>query len=125
MIGTTPEFKRCSQTDHASECQLDLLVDGKKTGELDIYDGTINIDATAAAVRNATFSFGDPDGLLSPRNMSDPLAPFGAAELQAWRGIRKPKITRIVALSNTQASWATGNHAGTKADPTLGLVLAD
>lgn len=55
-------------------------------------DGLITLDATAASRRTLTATFVDPDGTLTPRLASDPLAPFGN-EIEVFMGFRWVDLT--------------------------------
>lgn len=126
MIGVTPEFKFWAQTDHTAIAYCNVIKDGKVVAVLDddLYDGTVTLDNTSANLRTATVSLADPTGIYSPQTLTSLTAPFDTW-IQPFRGVRKPKVTRVISLSNNQGTWTPGAHVGTKADATTGaLTLA-
>lgn len=122
MLGVSQEFLRWVRTDHTVVSRCDVIQNGKVVKVLDIHDGTVTVDRTAAIQRTCTVSLSDPDGDLTPVDIQSLLAPFGT-RIQLWRGVRKPAVTSLQDLdNNTLGTFSTGNHAGTRADPGSGFL---
>lgn len=107
MIGTSPEFQQLVQSTHESVCQVDVIQDGVVTLTLDIYDGNVNGDRTAAQWRRFTADVADPTGSLTPTTVRDKLTPFGTT-VKVYRGVFIPDVQTVSQDNETAADWALG-----------------
>ena len=122
MQATSSAFQTAVQGSHQSVCLVNVIQNGKVVSTLDVYDGSVSADRTAAQQRRFTASVGDPDGELTPADISSMLAPFGT-RLQLFRGIRLASVATVSRLDHTVATWSEGTNNGTIADPTTGDLI--
>jgi len=121
MQGVSDAFQAAVKGSHTAVCEVDIIQNGKVVAQLQPYDGTATADRTAAQMRSATVSFGDPTGTLTPADMSSMLAPFGTL-FQPKRGVRILSTTIIQDLDNNFTTWSGGTHMGTVADVSTGVL---
>jgi hypothetical protein len=120
--GTSDTFQQLVQTTHESVCEVDIIQNGKVVLTLEGHDGGVNADDTAAQMRSATISVGDPTGTLTPADMASTLAPFGT-RFQVRRGVRTPG-SQLITQNDTGANggFALGTNIGAVADGTTGYL---
>lgn len=90
--------------------------------QLPIVAGSVSADRTSAQMRQFSATLADPDGSLTPADMSAILAPFGT-RAQIWRGVRVTNVAAVQDIDNDIASWSQGTNNGTIADPVTGQLI--
>ncbi|MCW2904199.1 MAG: hypothetical protein JWO67_6464 [Streptosporangiaceae bacterium] len=124
MQPTSLAFQTAVQGSHHSVCLVNVIQKGQVVMQLPIVDGTVTADRTSAQMRSFTLTLGDPDGSLTPKDMTSLLAPFGSM-CQIFRGVRISTVSAVVDLDNTAAAFNQGTNNGTTGDPATGhLILA-
>jgi hypothetical protein len=126
MQGRTPEFDATVSRPHRAVSRCDVIQNGKVVNELAIHAGSVTADRTAAQMRSFQVEVSDPDGTLTPENMTSQLAPFGT-RVQIWRGTRIENTQTVTGFYNAANPWTpqtpTGDLNGLKIDTDGGLVI--
>lgn len=116
-------FQNAVQGSHHSVCLVNVIQKGQVVLQLPIFDGMVTADRTSAQMRSFNASVGDPDGTLTPADMTGLLAPFGTM-VQIFRGVRIFSIDAATRLDNSPATWGQGTNNGTATDASGALALA-
>jgi hypothetical protein len=122
MQPTSLDFQTTVQGSHQSVCRVDIIQNGSVVMQLPIVDGSVTADRTAAQMRQFDATLGDPDGSLTPADMSAVLAPFGT-RAQIWRGVRIVDVQSVQDIDNSAATFSEGTNNGTVSDPTTGNLI--
>jgi hypothetical protein len=126
MQGRTPEFDATVSKPHRAVSRVDILQNGKVVNELAIHAGSVTADRTAAQMRSFQVEVSDPDGTLTPEDMTSQIAPFGT-RVQIWRGVRIQNTQTVTGFYNAAHPWTpltpTGDLNGLKIDTDGGLIL--
>jgi hypothetical protein len=101
---------------------VDIIQNGAVVMQLPIVDGSVTADRTAAQMRQFDATLGDPDGSLTPADMSAVLAPFGT-RAQIWRGVRIVNVEAVQDIDNSAATFNQGTNNGTIGDPVSGALI--
>lgn len=123
MQSVSEDFRNAVRGPHQSVARVEIVRDGIVTRVLDAHAGSVTADRSGAQLRRFSAAVADPTGELPPATLRDELAPFGT-QARVYRGVRIQRVVTATALDSDAASWATGDHEGTAADPSTGeLVL--
>lgn len=122
MQPTSSAFQAAVQGSHQAICRFDIIQNGTVVMQLPIVDGNVTADRTAAQMRSFDATLGDPDGTLTPEDMSAVLAPFGT-RAQLWRGVLINEVDAVQDLDNTAAAFNEGTNNGTIGDPVTGSLI--
>lgn len=115
-------FQNAIQGSHHSVCLVNVIQKGQVVLQLPIFDGLVSADRTSAQMRSFNASVGDPDGSLTPADMTGLLAPFGTM-VQIFRGVRIFNVTAVSRLDSSAAAWSAGTNNGTIGDPSTGHLI--
>jgi hypothetical protein len=100
---------------------VNVIQHNKVVATLDVFDGEVTADRTAAQMRQCTISLADPDGTLTPEDATSLLTPFGT-QLQLLRGVKLPGV--LLVANEALAVWSQGTMSGAIVDPvTNNLIL--
>ena len=122
MQPTSLDFQTTVQGSHQAVCRVDIIQDGSVVMQLPIVDGSVTADITAAQMRQFDATLGDPDGSLTPADMSAVLAPFGT-RAQIWRGVKIVNVAAVQDIDNSAATFSQGTNNGTIGDPVSGALI--
>jgi hypothetical protein len=122
MQPTSSAFQAVIQGSHQSVCRVDIIRNGSVVMQLPIVDGSVTADRTAAQMRQFDATLTDPDGTLTPADMSAVLAPFGT-RAQLWRGVLIVNIDAVQDVDNSAATFSQGTNNGTIGDPVSGALI--
>lgn len=119
MIGASAALRGAVQTSKTLRTRCDVIVHDQVIDQLDVvFDGSVQVDNTAARLRTLKMSVADPNGTLAQAG----LIPF-QMRLRPYWGARIQHTTIIGKRRNDAASWAGGTHVGTTgAGGTLTMV---
>lgn len=122
MQPTSSAFQAAVQGSHQAICRFDIIQNGIVVMQLPIVSGNVTADRTAAQMRQFDAVLADPDGSLTPADMSALLAPFGT-HAQIWRGVLITQVLAVQDLDNTAATFNQGTNNGTIGDPVTGALI--
>lgn len=126
MQGRAPEFDATVSKPHRAVSRVDILQNGKVVNELAIHAGSVTADRTAAQMRSFQVEVSDPDGTLTPEDMTSQIAPFGT-RVQIWRGVRIQNTQTVTGFYNAANPWTpltpTGDLNGLKLDTDGSLII--
>lgn len=122
MIGCSAEFKALVVKSHVPKTTAEVWRHGQFIRFLDVHAGAVDADINNTIMRRFTASVSDPDGQLTPSNLSDLLSPFGTI-IKLFRGVSIPIITKISVITTTQVDWTGGQRNGTIGNSNGDLVL--
>lgn len=105
MRGHSNELAAAVQNSHTAVVSVSVLRDGKVVRKLDVHDGTVTSDATAAQRTTIEVDVSDPDGDLTPVDMESLLSPFGT-RIQVDRGVRLEDVDTRVMTNGVADGWA-------------------
>jgi hypothetical protein len=120
---TSLAFQTAVMGSHHAVCVVRIIQKGQIVMDLPIFDGQVTADRTSAQMRSFTAQVGDPDGSLTPEDMTGLLAPFGTMA-QIFRGVRIFDIDAVSRLDNSPSTWGQGTNNGTTTDASGALALA-
>src|ERR1700752_3819606 len=89
MQGHSADLTDAVSGPHRSIARGSLMLDGKISDQLNITDGSITVDRTATNRITFDVVVPDPDGLISPEDMTSKYAPAGG-RIQVDKGARLP-----------------------------------
>lgn len=75
------------QRDHQLYTYADVFTPTGQKYRLNVVDGSVKVDRTAAVRRSGSFTLVDPTGSLTPLDSTSPLAPFGSI-IKPYRGVK-------------------------------------
>jgi len=122
VIGTSEAFQAAVRGPHTAVCKVEVVRDGAVVATLDVHDGSVDADRSAAQLRRFTAEVADPRGELTPRYLRDMLTPFGT-QVRLFRGVLLPGVRTVSHEFAGTADWVTGlsNNIITTGDGALEL----
>lgn len=122
MQPTSSAFQAAIQASHQAVSRCDIIQNGSVVMQLPIVAGSVSADRTSAQMRRFDATLADPDGTLTPADMSAVLAPFGT-RAQIWRGVLITQVDAVQDIDNSAATFNQGTNNGTIGDPVTGSLI--